>query len=358
MADLRDLKRFPVLLIYDVDPTWSELEQEEARRACRRLGYAMRRWGHSVRFLPVTAPDLPSILAAYDPRDVIVFNWCEGLPGLERSEAWVAETLERLRFTYTGASSDVLKRCYDKPQVKRTLQSQGVPTPKWKLFQSPTEGGWNCFPAIVKPACEHCSFGIDSGAVVVDPTQLSQRVSYVLDTFQQPAIVEDFVDGREFHVPIWGNDQLEMLPPVEIDFSALDNLCDRLCSYDSKFIPESTAYRKIKSWAPARLSAEEMSQLEAASKAAYKSLDCRDYGRIDVRLRDGVFYVLDVNPNADIGFDASLAMSAGKAGYCYGAMGSRMLEFALERHPHRQMAENASPKVDAPLYDAKVSCTD
>lgn len=354
MADVQQVMDLPVLLIYDVDPSWTTREQEETRRVCQRLGYAMRRRGHSVRFLPVTAPDLPSILAAYDPRDVIVFNWCEGVPGMDRSEVWVTQTLERLRFTYTGASSDVLKRCYDKPQVKRMLQSRGVPTPRWKLFQSPAENGWNCFPAIVKPAREHCSFGIDSGAVVIDPAQLSQRVSYVLDTFQQPAIVEDFVDGREFHVPIWGNDQLEMLPPVEIDFSALNNVCERLCSYDAKFIPDSTAYRKIKSWAPARLSTAEMSQLEAASKAAYQTLDCRDYGRIDVRLRDGVFYVLDVNPNADISFDASLALAAEKAGYCYGAMGSRVLELALERHPQRQAVETSLPNADASLIDAGV----
>lgn len=343
MTELRDVKKLPVLLLYDIDPQWSEAEREQANRACRRLGYAMRRRGHSVRFLPVTDPDLQSILAGYDPRDVIVFNYCEALPGVERGEAGVAEMLERLRFTYTGASADVLKRCYDKPLVKRLLESQGVPTPAWKLFQSPAEGGWNCFPAIVKPACEHCSFGIDAGAVVLDPGQLTQRVSYVLETFQQPAIVEDFVDGREFHVPIWGNDRPEMLPPVEIDFSALDNLCDRLCSYDAKFIPESAAYRKIKSWAPARLSPGELSQLEAASKAAYRSLDCRDYGRIDVRLREGVFYVLDVNPNADLSFDASLALAAEKAGYCYGALGSRVLELALERHPLWQAAESAWP---------------
>ncbi len=333
MADLQRMMDLPVLLIYDIDPSWTAEEQEQANRACQRLGHAMRRQGHSVRFLPVSDPDLHSILAAYDPRDVIVFNWCEGLPGIDRSEAWVAETLERLRFTYTGASSEVLKRSYDKPQVKRMLRSQGVPTPKWKVVRSPAENDWNCFPAIVKPACEHCSIGIDSGAVVCDPGQLQRRVTYVLDTFQQPAIVEDFVDGREFHVPVWGNSQVEVLPPVEFDFSALDNLGDRLCSYDAKFVPDSTVYRKIKSWAPARLSPDELARLEAASKAAYQTLDCRDYGRIDVRLRDGVFYVLDVNPNADISFDASLALAAEKAGYCYGALGSRVLEFALERHP-------------------------
>jgi len=175
MADLQRMMDLPVLLIYDIDPSWTAEEQEQANRSCQRLGHAMRRQGHSVRFLPVSDPDLHSILAAYDPRDVIVFNWCEGLPGIDRSEAWVAETLERLRFTYTGASSEVLKRSYDKPQVKRMLRSQGVPTPKWKVLRSPAESDWNCFPAIVKPACEHCSIGIDSGAVVCDPGQLQRR---------------------------------------------------------------------------------------------------------------------------------------------------------------------------------------
>lgn len=335
MADLQSVRKLPVLLIYEIDPAWTAAAQEETNRVCQRLGHAMRRQGHCVRFLPVSDPDLPGILAGYDPRDVVVFNWCEALPGIERSEAWVVETLERLRFTYTGAAPDVIKRSYDKPLVKRLLQAQGVPTPRWKLFRSPAGSGWSCFPAIVKPACEHCSFGIDAGAVVCDPGELNERVSYVLDTFQQPAIVEDFVDGREFHVPIWGNEQVEMLPPVEIDFSALDQLGDRLCSYDAKFVPDSTAYRKIKSWAPARLSVEELDQLAAASKAAYQTLACRDYGRIDVRLRDGVFYVLDVNPNADLSFDASLALAAEKAGYCYGALGSRVVELAMERHPSK-----------------------
>ena len=83
------------------------------------------------------------------------------------------------------------------------------------------------------------------------------------------------------------------------------------------------------------MNADELARLEVAAKAAYRALDCRDYGRIDVRLSDGVFYVMDVNPNADISADASLAMAAGKAGYCYGRFGSRVLDFAAQRHPNR-----------------------
>jgi D-alanine-D-alanine ligase len=279
--------------------------------------------------------DLRGALSPYKPSDVVVFNWCESVPGLNGSEALVAKTLERLRFTYTGATHKTLSLSYDKARVKRRLESRGIPTPKWRLLTSPEADGWDRYPAIVKPAREHCSIGVDRGAVVCSAEELRQRTNFVLDTYRQPALVEDFIDGAEFHVPIWGGDQLEMLPPVEMDFSYFDDFHERLCSYDAKFTPESKEYQKIKTYVPARLTAEEMSKLEDVSKAAYLALGCRDYGRIDVRTRDGVFYVIDVNPNADISADASLALAAGKAGYCYGKLGSRVVQFAAQRHRQR-----------------------
>ena len=293
----------------------------------------MRRQGHSVRMLPVCGRDLRGILAAYEPREVLVFNWCEGLPGVDRSDALVAETLEKLQFTYTGSSPETLELSYDKPRVKRLMESLGIPTPRWQVVESPDSLGWEIFPAIVKPAWEHCSVGVDAGAVVSDHEELRRRVSYVLETFRQPALVEDFIDGPEFHVPVWGNQDVEILPAVERDFSALDDMHKHLCSYEAKFVAESEAYQKIKSYVPARLSPDDMARLEAVAKAAYLALECRDYGRIDIRLRDGVFYVIDINPNADISADASIAVAAGKAGYCYGAMGSRVVKLAAQRHP-------------------------
>jgi len=323
----------PVLLVYGIDPSWTVTEREEADRESRRLGSALRRQGHSVSLLLVYDSDLRGALSAYKPSEVLVFNWCEGVPGLSRSEALVAKTLEMLRFTYTGATPRTLTLSYDKGRVKRRLESRGIPTPRWRLLTSPDANQWDCFPAIVKPAWEHCSMGVDRGAVVSDAAELRQRVAYVFDTFHQPALVEDFIDGREFHVPLWGSQHLEMLPPVEMDFSYFDDIHERVCSHDAKFAPESRAYQKIRSYVPARLNREEMDELEVVAKAAYLALECRDYGRIDVRMRDGVFYVIDINPNADISADASVALAAGKAGYCYGKLGSRVLEFAAERHP-------------------------
>jgi D-alanine-D-alanine ligase len=324
-----------VLLLYGVHPEWEPEEQHRVARESRRLGTAISRRGHRVRMLEIQGDHLADSLASFDPSDTVVFNWCEGIPGRHGSEAQVIEVLERLGFVFTGASAEAIRLSWDKPRVRKLLEEHGVAVPRWALFDRPGQDSWRLFPAIVKPAWEHSSVGVDRRAVVLDAGELKRRVAHVLATFKQPALVEDFIDGREFHIALWGNDAVEMLPPVEMDFSALGDVRDRLCTYESKFDPESAACRRIRSRVPARLTEDELKDLEAACRAAYRIGGCRDYGRIDVRERDGRMYVLDVNPNADLSADASIALAALKAGFCYGAMGSRLLEWAQNRAPHQ-----------------------
>jgi len=124
-----------------------------------------------------------------------------------------------------------------------------------------------------------------------------------------------------------------MLPPVEMDFSRFADVHDRLCTYDSKFTPGSRHYDGIQARVPAPLSDEESARLEDTVVRAYHALGCRDYARLDIRLRDGLFYVLDVNPNPDVSPDASVACAAEAAGYSYGALVSELVHLAAHRHP-------------------------
>jgi len=124
-----------------------------------------------------------------------------------------------------------------------------------------------------------------------------------------------------------------VLPAAEMDFSFFGDAKDRLCTYDSKFIPGSGHYEKIETLLPAPLANDETEALERVCKNAYVALGCRDYARMDVRLRDNIFYVLDVNPNADISIDASMACAAEVAGISYGQMGSLIVRMAAKRHP-------------------------
>ena len=143
--------------------------------------------------------------------------------------------------------------------------------PRWAQFDEPGQLPWSVFPAIVKPAWEHCSIGVDRWAVVLDADELERRVAHVIAEYDQPALVEDFIDGREFHVPLWGNDTVEMLPPVEMDFSALGDVRDRLCSYEAKFDTDSAACRRIASRIPARLTAAR-SATPSMRRAAWRTV--------------------------------------------------------------------------------------
>ena len=323
----------PVLLIYNVDSAWAPHERDEVVRETERLGSALEERGHPVTLVPIVEADLSAQLESFHHDDHIVFNWCECLPGISHSEAHVAAMLESLDFVFTGADSEALALSQDKPQVKALLASHTIPTPHWEVYENAKADGWECFPAIVKPAYEHCSIGITPEAVVISKNELQERLSYVLDTYRQPALVEDFIDGREFRASLWGNRSLSLLPIAEMDFSAFPDVRERLCTYDSKFDPASLHYQQIETLLPAPLRQDEYRLLCETAVAAYPVLKCRDYGRIDLRLRDGVFYVLDVNPNPDFSADASMAYAAESAGFSYGALGSLLVALAACRHP-------------------------
>jgi len=321
----------PVLLLYNIDPSWPVEDIQGCIDATHSLSSALLEVGHPVEEVCLNTTNLQETLAPYRADEHLVFNCCEEIPGIPHSEAQVAVELERLGFTFTGADSRALAHSQDKRWVKEWLHTNRIPTPMWRIFESAQPNGWDCYPAIVKPAFEHCSLGITHEAVVHSPAELLRRVSYVLDTFHQPVIVEDFIDGREFSVSVIGNGELRVLPIAEIDFSVFQDVNSRLCTYESKFNPASPDYTLIELRLPALLTAVEQRSLEAVSKATYRLTDCRDYARLDIRLRDGVFYVLDVNPNADLCTDTSLVLAAKLVGLSYGKLGSLLVNLAAHR---------------------------
>lgn len=323
----------PVLLLHNLDPSWGHESTHATLCAVERMKAALEKEGHPVVEVPVRHPDLAQILKPFDPDDVVVFNWCEELPGLIRSDVTVVGVLEEMRFTYTGSAVDVLALSWNKPACKSLMDQSGIPTPRWQLVTPGSQKEWVVFPAIVKPAFEHCSVGITSEAVVTDPRELLNRIEFVHNELKQPAIVEAFIDGREFHVTLVGNGSVQVLPPAEMDYTALSSLKERICSYDSKFTPGSIPYESIEIRVPAQLEAEEEERLLSVVMKTYRVFQCRDYGRIDLRCLNGHVYVLDVNPNPDVSPDTSLALAAEAAGLAYGKMASRLVRLAAARHP-------------------------
>ncbi|MBN2058816.1 MAG: ATP-grasp domain-containing protein [Deltaproteobacteria bacterium] len=331
-----------IVLLHNIDPSWTSAETAAVMDGVDQLIKELKAEGHRVFEAPVSDVDLASALAPFDPDSHIVFNWCEELPGIHSSEFRVAMLLEQLGYTYTGSPPETLSLSWDKASVKTMLSEQGIPTPNFQVIEALPIKGWHRFPAIVKPAFEHCSMGMDSNSVILDEGVLQRQAEHVMKRFDQPVLVEDFIDGREFHVTLWGNSRVNMLPPAEMDFSAFSDIRDRLCTFDSKFTPGSRHYEEIEIIIPAQMKKAELSALRETSIAAYQWLGCRDYARIDLRLRDDIFYVLDVNPNADISPDTSLAYAAEASGIGYGAFISRLIHLAAARHPPGKAAVEAN----------------
>jgi D-alanine-D-alanine ligase len=333
MKNLIRKSDLPVLMLSNADQLWSMEDIRESIDLTENLVSALQDIGHPVSNVYVEINNLPDLLRPFSPEEWVVFNWCDELPGVSHSDALVAQELERHGFTFTGADSSALELSLDKRRVKRRLQNSGIPTPAWQVFTSIPNTDWSRFPAIVKPAYEHCSVGITRDAVVQSTPELLQRVCYVLEELQQPAIVEDFIDGREFHVGVIGNDGLRVLPPAEIEYTAFNDIHDRLCTYEANFDKTSLAYQFTEPKLPAVLTNDQLANIEEIVIAAYRATDCRDYARMDIRLLDGTFYVLDVNHNADISPDTSLVLGAGLIGLSYGSFGSVLISLAAQRHP-------------------------
>jgi len=330
---IEEQQLWPVVLLYNQDSSWTAEESQEAEQYVVTMADALARHGHPVEPVPIRQ-DVAGPLGRFDPHERIVFNWCEGIDGLPNAYDRVPPVLEELGFAYTGSNAWTLATTQDKAVTKTILDRLNIPTPAWRTFRKPSEAEeWDIFPAIVKPAAEHCSFGITDGAVVSDLEQLRGRVEHVVQIFGGQALVEDFVEGREFNVSIWGNGSPAPLPLYEIDFSDIPDPHDRLVNYDAKWNEGSFLFEHTPSRCPASVDDELAEQIRSVAMAAYRAFHLRDYGRIDMRVRDRQPYVVDVNSNCDITMDGGFAKTAAVAGYDYGAMASRIVNLAAHRRP-------------------------
>jgi D-alanine-D-alanine ligase len=322
-----------VLIVYNIDHNWDAAELSDVRNSNRILCEALKEEGIETHAEELCDPHLEKILDGHSPEDTLVFNLCDALPGIPYSERKVTEILKGRGFTYTGNVPEVIELSYDKQKTKELLSSIGVRVPYGEVLAPAEAAGWSLFPAIVKPSREHCSLTITENSVVYDTTALKEQIMLVNNELNQPALVEDFIDGREFHVSVWNNGAPEILPLAEMDFSAFSEARERLCTYESKFLPGSGHYEKIETLIPAPLEERLYKRLAQKVLATWHGFGCVDYARFDFRLRDDKFYLLDINPNNDISFDTSFALAAEAVNYSYGQMVKRIVMMAAERHP-------------------------
>ena len=268
----------------------------------------------------------------------IVFNLCEGFMDMAKGEAYMAGFLELIGLPYTGSDPSALSLCLDKGRVKDVLRANGLPTPRSQLFKdaSQTLDGTLRFPLIVKPLMEDASVGIDQDSVVKNEGDLFTRVRHVLSVYRQPALVEEYVDGRELNVAILGNPpDLTILPISEIVFDPQEGR-HRIVDYAAKWVEDSPEYGGTKGICPAPLDAEMENHVRRLAAEAYVLLGCRDYARVDFRLGEDGPTILEVNPNPGLNSDSGFVRSAMAMGMGYQEMTGTILQNAIERTAARE----------------------
>lgn len=263
----------------------------------------------------------------------VVFNLCEGFEGNVKAEAWIPAYLDLLGIPYTGSGCSVLANCLDKWRTKDLLTANGLPTPGYQLFryQNTKLSSSLRFPLIAKPSGEDASVGIGPSSVVYCKADLYSLVDELLIKYKQPVLVEEYIDGRELNIAVLGNrPRRRVLPVSEITFD-LPAGHPRIVTYEAKWVAESQAYKGTRGVCPAKLPDLVLDHIEHLAVEAVNVMGCRDYSRVDIRLDGDEPWIIEVNPNPDIGPGSGFQRSAKAAGMTPEALTQKIFDMALER---------------------------
>jgi len=263
----------------------------------------------------------------------VIYNFVESVEGISSYEWCMAGLFELLRYEITGCSPITLGNCLNKARTKAILKSRGILTPEHRTLKKTkrfTEKEIKLrYPMILKLMNEDASIGISEFSVVKNYSELRKQFSFLVETYNQDIILEEYIQGRELNVAILGG---RALPISEINFTGLPEDFPNIVTYDGKWTEGSVYYNYTKPVCPAPLPERIKKKIQMTAIASYDALNCRDYARVDIRLsNDGVPYVIEVNPNPDISSDSGFARAAASAGISYDDLLNTIANFALIR---------------------------
>lgn len=291
-----------------------------------KVAAALEQGGHNVEIIDGNMHVVERI-QAFMPKVVegeqmgMVFNMAYGIQG-ESRYTHIPSMLEMLGIPYVGSSPSGHALALDKVITKIIMQKHGISTPDFWVFSSADDDMSEVkYPVIVKPKMESVSFGLK---VTYNENELREAVDFIIKEFQQQALAEQFIRGREFAVGLLGNNPVETFPVLEID---LENDPDAIQSVDDK---RTSPRRKV---CPADLPESLSQQMKEQSIAAFKALQLRDFSRVDIRMDENHnIYLLEINSMASLGSTGSYVHAASVAGYDYKALVNKMLDMAVVRY--------------------------
>lgn len=274
----------------------------------------------------------------------LAFNMAYGIQG-ECRYTHVPGMLEMAGVPYTGSGPLGHALALDKVITKIMMLAAGVPTPAYCVMRTGRElRGRLRFPLIVKPRHESTSYGLSQ---VHNAEELAAAVTRVVKEFQQDALVEEYIDGREVTIGLLGNENVEFLPPAELDFGSREV---RMNTCDDKAHRRQDEVRRI---CPAGLGTDELAELQRIALATYHVCHLRDYARVDIRIDpQGRPFVLEVNSMAALGEGGSFVAAAKVAGYTYASLVNQIVDLATQRCFGPPIAPREAFQATKPLESA------
>jgi D-alanine-D-alanine ligase len=313
------------------------------------LAAALRQGGHRVTFLE---GDVTLYDRLRELRPDICFNICEGHFGDSR-EAQVPAILEMLQIPYTGSKVLTLALSLDKPMTKRVLSYHDLPTPPFQVFERADEplNPDMVFPLFVKPSRQGTGMGITPQSIVHDEAHMREQIRQVLKAYQEPVLAERFIAGRDVTVGMVGNlvppvawrlpeeddaprvqRGLRFLPPLEID---LGQYAEQEAGIYTQYAKVDLA-DKLNYICPARLTSDQVEELNWLAAATFRITGCLDVARVDFRLDeadDARPYILEINPLPGLSPGISdLVIEAEAAGISHAELVNMILDEALDRY--------------------------
>ena len=328
------MKKLRVALVCNTRKTDDEFEVEyDPPETIERIMRGIESSGHKALFIEADESAYEQIVKL---KPDLVFNRAEGIRG-ESRESHIPAFLEMLGVPYVGSNVITTAISLDKAMTKTVLSFHKVNTPKFQVFKKEDEElDFNLsFPLILKPIHEGSSIGINEDNVVPNEEALSRKLSGMLLKYKEPVLAEEFVEGRELSIGLLGNENLEVLPILEIDFSKFPKELGTVYGQKAK-----TAFDSSKNYiCPAKLSEEKRKKIEDLAVRSFRALRCKDFARIDVRMnRFGKLFVLEANPLPGLDYDVEkdelsfYPIMAIAAGMTYNEMIRRLLITAIERY--------------------------
>ena len=329
-------------MIYDGGAAdWSPEDIQSVLDVVAEVSQALARAGHTVSKVPVL-PDL-AWLDTVRQSDV-VFNLCEGVGGASYMEYKVASAIELAGVPYTGGSAWMMTVCHRKPLLNAVLESAGLPIPRWCVPDHAPIPADFPLPAIVKPAEEDASVGIEQASVVATREELEARVAAMREGYGE-LMIQQYVQGREIAVALVGE---QTLPLSEIDFGQMPDGAWHIVSFDAKWTEASPEYAGTQPVCPAEVEPELAQRILDTAHAAWRAVEGSGYGRVDLRVdAAGVPWVLEVNPSPDISTDAGLANMARAHGWSYDELVAGVVDVALAEAAAQQQGRVLVPSDDA-----------